>query len=118
MPESEARAYLHKFLFAGQEVFKTVAALSYGQRSKLALAVLVLSDAGFLVLDEPTGHMDLSALESIEGAVAGFSGPMLLISHDRSFIEQVGVDRVLIMEGGRLREVESVETYETDALPP
>lgn len=112
MSESEARAYLHKFLFAGQEVFKSVGTLSYGQRSKLALAMLVLSDANFLVLDEPTGHMDLAALEAIEDAIAGFSGPFLLVSHDRHFIEHVGANRVLILETGRLREVESVEAYE------
>jgi ATP-binding cassette, subfamily F, member 3 len=114
MSESGARAYLHKFLFAGQEVFKSIGTLSYGQRSKLALAMLVLSDANFLVLDEPTGHMDLAALEAIEQAIAGFSGPLLLVSHDRHFIEHVGVNRVLILEAGQLREVESVAAYEAE----
>jgi ATP-binding cassette subfamily F protein 3 len=114
MHESEARAYLHKFLFAGEEVFKRIETLSYGQRAKLALAMLVLSDANFLVLDEPTGHMDLAAIDAIEGAVAGFSGPVLLISHDRFFIERVAVNRVLIMDEGRVREVESIAAYEEE----
>lgn len=106
MHESEARTYLHKFLFAGPEVLKPVSALSYGQRAKLALAILILSHANFLVLDEPTSHMDMPALEAIEEALAGYVGPLLVVSHDRAFIERIGVNRVLAMEGGQAQVVE------------
>jgi ATPase subunit of ABC transporter with duplicated ATPase domains len=112
MHEDEARTYLHKFLFAGNEVFKAVETLSYGQRSKLALAMLILSGANFLVLDEPTSHMDVPALAAIESALAEFEGPILVVSHDRYFIERIGVTRVEVMEGGKLHAVDSVEAYE------
>lgn len=111
MHESEARSYLHKFLFAGPDVLKLVGELSYGQRSKLALAILILSEANFLLLDEPTSHMDMPALEAIGEAVASYPGPLLLISHDRAFIEQVGVNRILLLEDGRLREVADLEGF-------
>ncbi|MDQ2740961.1 MAG: ATP-binding cassette domain-containing protein, partial [Chloroflexota bacterium] len=111
MHESEARSYLHKFLFAGPDVLKLVGELSYGQRSKLALAILILSEANFLLLDEPTSHMDMPALEAIGEAVACYPGPLLLISHDRAFIEQVGVNRILLLEDGRLREVADLEGF-------
>jgi ATP-binding cassette subfamily F protein 3 len=112
MYEDEARTYLHKFLFKGQEVFKSVRSLSYGQKAKLALAILILSDANFLMLDEPTSHMDMPALEAIERAVARYVGPLLLVSHDRYFLSQIGVTRVEVLEDGVLRSVESVEEYE------
>jgi translation initiation factor RLI1 len=82
-------SYLHRFLFTGQEVFQLVRTLSYGQRAKLALAILILSDANFLVLDEPTSHLDMPAMEAIERALAGYGGALLVISHDRYFIERM-----------------------------
>lgn len=112
MREDEARTYLHRLLFAGDDVLKPVGALSYGQRQKLALALLILSDANFLVLDEPTSHLDLPAIEAMERALEAYTGPLLLISHDRSFLERVGVNRIDVLGGGRLRAEESIEAYE------
>jgi len=114
MYEDQARTYLHKFLFSGQEVFKPVSALSFGQRSKLALAMLILSDANLLLLDEPTSHLDMPALEAIEDALAQYQGPLLLISHDRYFVERVGITRVEVLADGRLHAVEEVEDYEAE----
>lgn len=114
MYEDEARTYLHKFLFKGEEVFKPVRSLSYGQRAKLALGILILSDANFLMLDEPTSHMDMPALEAIERALAEYVGPLLLVSHDRYFLSQIGVTRVEVLDKGVLRSVESVEDYESE----
>ena len=114
MREDEARTYLHKFLFTGDEVFKQVRALSYGQRAKLALAILILSGANFLVLDEPTSHMDVPALEAVERALMEYHGPLLLVSHDRYFIERIGISRFEVMVGGKLRPVDSLEEYEEE----
>jgi ATP-binding cassette subfamily F protein 3 len=114
MFEDEARAYLHRFLFTGDEALQPIATLSYGQRAKLALAILIISDANFLVLDEPTSHLDLPALEAVENTLAGFRGPMLIVSHDRYFLERIGINRVEVLEGGRLRELESLEEYEAE----
>ena len=117
MPEGDARSYLHKFLFAGAEALKPVSALSYGQRAKLALAVLILSDANFLVLDEPTSHMDMQALEAMEVALAAYQGPMLLISHDRAFVEAVGITRIEVLQEGKLIAVQSIDAYERSLTP-
>lgn len=112
MYEDEARTYLHRFLFRGDEVFKPVRALSYGQRAKLALAMLILSGATFLLLDEPTSHMDMPALEAIEQALGAYAGPLLVVSHDRYFLERIGITGVMIMDGGRIRRTESMAMYE------
>ena len=112
MREDEARTYLHKFLFAGDEVFKHIDTLSYGQRSKLALAILILSGANFLVLDEPTSHMDMSALAAIERALAGYAGPILVVSHDRYFLERIGINRIEVLADGLLHAVDTLDAYE------
>jgi len=114
MYEDQARTYLHKFLFTGHEVFQPIGTLSFGQRSKLALAMLILSDANLLLLDEPTSHLDLPALEAIEDALAQYQGPLLLISHDRYFVERVGITRVEVLADGRLHTVEGMEEYEAE----
>jgi ATP-binding cassette subfamily F protein 3 len=116
MHETDSRTYLHKFLFKGDDVFKPVRALSYGERSKLALAILVLSDSNFLVLDEPTSHLDMPALNSIEAALSSYGGPMLVVSHDRAFLEALGVTRIEVMENGTLHSLETIEEYEAGIL--
>lgn len=114
MYEDQARTYLHKFLFTGDEALKPVQELSYGQRAKLALAVLVLSESNFLALDEPTSHLDMPALEAVEQALAQYAGPLLIVSHDRYFMERIAINRVEVLEDGRLRTVDSVEKYEEE----
>jgi ATP-binding cassette subfamily F protein 3 len=114
MFEDEARTYLHKFLFSGDEVLQPTGTLSYGQRTKLALAMLILSDANFLLLDEPTSHLDLPAIEAIENALAGYRGPLLIVSHDRYFLERIGINHIEVLDSGKLREVESLDDYESE----
>jgi ATP-binding cassette subfamily F protein 3 len=116
--EEEARTYLHKFLFAGGEVFKPASALSYGQRSKLALAVMLASEANFLLLDEPTAHMDIPALSAIEEALSAYAGPLLVVSHDRYFIERINVTRIVALRDGRVIEMDSMEMYERSLMTP
>ena len=112
MYEDEARAYLHKFLFGEDEVRKRVESLSYGQRAKLALALLVLGEANFLVLDEPTSHMDMAAIEAIETAIADYTGPLLVVSHDRYFLDRIGITRTEVMDDGHLHSVDGIAEYE------
>ncbi len=86
MTEGEGRNHLGRFLFSGDDVFKTVAELSGGERSRLALARFALSGANFLILDEPTNHLDIPSQEILEAVLTGFSGTILLVSHDRYFV--------------------------------
>lgn len=84
---AEIRDYLAKFLFTGDDVYKKVAVLSGGERGRLALAVLALSDANLLLLDEPTNHLDLPSQEILQSVLADFQGTILLVSHDRYLID-------------------------------
>ncbi len=85
----EARAYLARFLFTGDDVFKPVATLSGGQRSRLALARLSRQEINFLVLDEPTNHLDIESQEVLEAMLRDFRGTVLLVSHDRYLIDSI-----------------------------
>ena len=96
-----ARDLLGMFLFSGADVEKPIAALSGGERRRLALARTVVSGANFLVLDEPTNHLDIESREALEDALLGFQGTVLLVSHDRALIEALAT-RTLSIEDGRL----------------
>ena len=88
LDETEARSFLHYFLFAGDEVFVPVGNLSYGERSRLALALLAVQGCNFLLLDEPLNHLDIPSRERFERAVARFEGTVIAVVHDRYFIER------------------------------
>ena len=85
--ETDARAFLHQFLFTGDEVFTPVGKLSYGERSRLALACLVASGCNLLLLDEPINHLDVPSRARFEQALATFEGTVLAVVHDRYFIQ-------------------------------
>jgi len=80
LDEGQARYYLAKYLFKGEDVYKPVAGLSGGERARLALALLALTGANFLVLDEPTNHLDTVAQEALQEALEGYDGTVLLVS--------------------------------------
>ncbi|MGD8624914.1 MAG: ABC-F family ATP-binding cassette domain-containing protein [Anaerolineae bacterium] len=101
MYEEQAVRFLGRFLFPYQMVRKRVGDLSGGERSRLQLAKLMLSDANFLLLDEPTNNLDLPSCEVLENALDEFEGAILVISHDRYFLDRV-VDRVVELEKGAL----------------
>jgi ATP-binding cassette subfamily F protein 3 len=105
MTETEARNLLHRYLFAGEDVFTPVGRLSYGERARLVLARLVLSGATLLLLDEPTNHLDIPSRERFEAALSGFEGTVLAVLHDRYLIERLAT-RVVELRNGVLREVE------------
>lgn len=98
MTEKEVRSVLGAYLFAGKEAGKKVSALSGGERARLVLAELLQSRPNFLILDEPTNHMDIQAKETLESAFQAYTGTILFVSHDRYFIRQVA-ESVLIFEG-------------------
>ena len=89
MLPAEIRNYLAKYLFTGEEVFRKVSTLSGGERGRLALAKLSLSDANLLLLDEPTNHLDLPTQEVLESVLSDFPGTILLVSHDRYLIDSL-----------------------------
>lgn len=84
---AQIRDYLAKFLFTGEDVFKTIELLSGGERGRLALAILALQGANLLLLDEPTNHLDLPSQEILQTMLAEFNGTILLVSHDRFLID-------------------------------
>jgi ATPase subunit of ABC transporter with duplicated ATPase domains len=91
----EARTLLAKFGLYAEHVLRPGATLSPGERTRAELAVQVARGAGCLILDEPTNHLDLPAVEELERALASYDGTLLLVSHDRRFLERVGVERVV-----------------------
>jgi ATP-binding cassette subfamily F protein 3 len=94
------REYLARFRFVGDDPFRKVASLSGGERSRLALAKLLLEPRNLLFLDEPTNHLDIFAAEILEEAIAGFEGTVVLVSHDRRFLENVTTRVVAFTEEG------------------
>jgi len=98
---SEARGLLGRFLFSGDEVEKKMEALSGGERSRVALALLSLIEGNLLLLDEPTNHLDLASQEILERALQEYPGTLLLISHDRALLEAV-TTQVWLIEDGEL----------------
>jgi len=115
MYESDACAFLGRFLFEYQATQKLVRQLSGGERSRMQLARLMLSDANFLLLDEPTNNLDIPSAEVLEAALEEFNGTVLVISHDRYFLDRIA-DRVVVLEEGALREIEG--GYSDYAGPP
>lgn len=99
----EARDRLAAFQFRGEDVFKTVSSLSGGEKSRLRLCMLMDEKINLLILDEPTNHLDIASREWMEGAIDGFEGCLLLVSHDRYFIDRFA-RRVWTIENERISD--------------
>ena len=102
LPVEKARTFLGRFLFHGDEVFKRIGDLSGGERSRVALAKLTLQEPNFLLLDEPTTHLDLPSQEVLQDVLVDFRGTILLVSHDRYLIDALAT-QVWLLEDDRLR---------------
>jgi ATP-binding cassette subfamily F protein 3 len=99
--ETDAVRFLGRFLFSYEQARLPVANLSGGERSRLQMAMLMLLDATFLLLDEPTNNLDIASAEVLENALAEFQGTVLVISHDRYFLDRV-VERIVELDEGAL----------------
>ena len=102
MTDGEIRKALASVLFRGEDVFKPVSVLSGGERAKLCFAIMALTHANFLILDEPTNHIDLHTKEVLEDALKEYEGTMLLVSHDRYLLNKTA-DRIVEISDGNVR---------------
>jgi ATPase subunit of ABC transporter with duplicated ATPase domains len=102
---SEARSLLAKFGLGAEHVVRPAGSLSPGERTRATLAVLQGVGVNLLVLDEPTNHLDLPAIEQLEQAVSTFGGTLILVTHDRRLLENVGVTRTVELAGGKAEEL-------------
>ena len=105
MSETEARNFLHFFLFSGDAVFRRVGACSLGERSRLMLALLVLRGCNLLLLDEPLNHLDIEGREHFEAALDAFEGTVIAVAHDRAFLHSFA-ERIVEVAGGQARVFE------------
>jgi len=117
LSEVGARTFLGRFLFTGDDVFKPIAALSGGERSRVALALLTLQGSNFLVLDEPTNHLDLQSRQFLEEVLGEFEGTLLFVSHDRYFIDSLATKLWVIDDGVLIPYMGNYTDYRTRKRP-
>ncbi len=103
LKETEIRNTLAAFLFTGEDVFKRIGSLSGGEKGRVSLAKLMLSEANLLILDEPTNHLDITSKEILESAINNYTGTVLYVSHDRYFINRTA-ERILCLKDGTFKE--------------
>ncbi len=122
LDQKEARNHLGRYLFQGDDVFKRVSELSGGEKSRLALARLALGSGNCLIMDEPTSHLDLAALEELEKVLYAYPGTLVIVSHDRFFLKGLA-NRVIELNDGRVTFYQGdfatyLETREKSATQP
>ncbi len=100
--EKDLRTILGSFLFTGDEVFKKVSVLSPGEKARLALCKVMLQKGNLLLLDEPTNHLDPETQKIIGENFKEYEGSIILVSHNPSFVESIGIDRMLILPSGKI----------------
>ena len=105
----EARSFLARFLFKGEEIFEQVKSLSGGERGRLALARLLITEPNVLILDEPTTHLDIPSREALETMLQDFDGSVIFVSHDRHLISLLA-NNLWFVDDGQIHEFEG--TYD------
>jgi ATP-binding cassette, subfamily F, member 3 len=108
--DQRLRSMLGAFLFSGNDAFKPVSVLSGGERSRLALLKILLSKSNLLILDEPTNHLDASTKSLFQQALLGYEGTIIIVSHDRYFLDELA-GRVFEISGGALKIIEGNYSY-------
>ncbi len=103
MNEGDVRAILGRFLFSDEEVFKPISVLSGGEKARVLLTKLFLTESNLLLLDEPTNHLDLYSKEVLEQSLVDYDGTILVISHDRYFLNKV-CNKIIALQDGRITE--------------
>jgi ATP-binding cassette subfamily F protein 3 len=101
--ETDARHFLHYFLFSGDDPLRPIVEMSFGERARLQLALLVAQGSTFLILDEPINHLDIPSRSRFEHALSKFEGTILAVVHDRFFIKQFATETWMI-ENGRIKK--------------
>lgn len=104
LTDSELRTFLHRFLFSRDQVFKQIGELSHGQRTKLLFAKFMACGSQMLVLDEPTNFLDIPARECLEEALRQYGGALIVVSHDRFFLQRLELNELWSLEDGGLLE--------------
>jgi ATP-binding cassette subfamily F protein 3 len=99
--EADRRTLLGSFLFSGEDIHKPVSVLSGGEKARLALFKLMLSESNLLILDEPTNHLDMKTKDLFQKALLQYGGTLLIVSHDRHFLDNLA-ERVIEVRGGRV----------------
>jgi ATP-binding cassette subfamily F protein 3 len=108
--DTQMRSILGRFLFTGDDVFKTISSLSGGEKARLSLLKLMLSGSNTLILDEPTNHLDIESKEVVEDAIAEFEGTVIIVSHDRYLLSRLP-DRILELTPDGIREYKGKFDY-------
>lgn len=113
--QRQLRSILSKFLFYGNDVYKNVSVLSPGEKSRVALAKISLSGANMLLLDEPTNHLDPETQNLIAEVFKNYDGTMIVVSHNPEFVDNLGIERLLILPDGKISyyDRDIVEHYQT-----
>lgn len=111
MDNTSIRNVLAAFLFTNDDVFKRICDLSGGERGRVSLAKLMLSEANLLILDEPTNHLDIISKEILENAIRNYSGTVLYVSHDRYFINKTATRILDLTDGGLVNYIGNYDYY-------
>lgn len=111
MTQTQVRTALGAFLFKGDDVFKEIRSLSGGERARIALLKLMLDGGNFLLLDEPTNHLDTASREALEKTLLDYSGTMLIISHDRYFINRLATKIITLRQSGIKEYIGNYDDY-------